>query len=275
MRMIYFATVHWKMKFWIDIQLKYIQKYTQEPYRIYCFSTGIDINEYKDKFFYIKNTEIAAHWQKLDLLSRIILDDGNDNDLLIFIDGDAFPISDYIPFIRKKIENHKLVAIRRDENKDIIPHPSFCATTIGFWKKIDGTWSKGEWKNLDECIIYDTGGILYKKLEKLKVNWYPLLRTNKKNLHPMFFGIYERMIYHHGAAFRNPIDRTDMIKLHKIFEFFKKLIILDKYPKITVKILNRIRKHLVHITFWKNQALTDKMVRSIKNNDDFYNILNK
>ena len=33
--------------------------------------------------------------------------------------------------------------------------------------------------------------------------WVQLLRTNGSALHPMFFGIYGNVVYHHGAGFRD------------------------------------------------------------------------
>jgi hypothetical protein len=102
------------------------------------------------------------------------------------------------------------MSIRRDENDgDIQPHPSFCATTAIFWKKIDGDWSPGHtWKNNSDQIVTDTGGNLLEKLKGHK--WYPMLRTNDINLHPLFFGIYSDIIYHHGAGFRSPVSRVDL-----------------------------------------------------------------
>jgi len=41
-------------------------------------------------------------------------------------------------------------------------------------------------------------------------DWYPLLRSNGRNLHPIWFGIYGDIIYHHGAGFRAPVSRYDL-----------------------------------------------------------------
>jgi hypothetical protein len=39
-------------------------------------------------------------------------------------------------------------------------------------------------------------------LEEKGIDWYPLLRTNKVNPHPLQFGVYGDLIYHHGGGFR-------------------------------------------------------------------------
>jgi hypothetical protein len=40
-----------------------------------------------------------------------------------------------------------------------------------------------------------------------------VLRTNRRNPHPLFFGVYGDVIYHHGAGFRLPISRVDLASL--------------------------------------------------------------
>jgi hypothetical protein len=36
-----------------------------------------------------------------------------------------------------------------------------------------------------------------------------MLRSNKRDLHPLWFGVYENLVNHHGAGFRKPAMRTD------------------------------------------------------------------
>ena len=117
-------------------------------------------------------------------------------------------------FCLHKLCSYPLIAIRRTENiGDIQPHPSFCLTTIEFWKFINGDWNSGyKWLNVYGELVTDVGGNLLRALEQKGIEWYPMLRSNKRNLHPLFFGIYEDLIYHHGAGYRNPLSRTDKCK---------------------------------------------------------------
>ncbi len=210
--MIHIATVHWKTDRWIDIQLRYLRKYINEEFRVYAFLNGID-TKYKKLFYYTLDKDIQEHYIKLNLLGEVIkLSSKNKNeDLIFFLDGDAFPIGDIVTFVREKISSHKLIAIQRIENcGDVQPHPAFCATTVGFWAKINGTWAKGfEWKDNYGCAITDVGGELLKILMDNKINWLPLLRSGQLSSHPVWFGIYENLIYHHGAGFRTPVSRYD------------------------------------------------------------------
>ena len=207
--MIYIATVHYRTDKWIDLQMRYIRKHIHEPYRICACMNGLE-QQYSDLYYFYSEQE-GSHAEKLNYLASEIIPISNDDDILMFIDGDAFPISsELVPFAKEKIAKHKLVAIRRDENaRDIQPHPSFCATTVGFWKQIRGDWGRGYcWKNSRGKEVTDIGGNLLKILNDNNIDWFPLTRTNKKDLHPIWFGIYGNMIYHHGAGFRPPTSRA-------------------------------------------------------------------
>ena len=171
--MIHIATVHWQNDRWINIQLEHIKHFIKEEYRVYAFLNGISKN-FSDSFYYISKENIIEHYIKLNILADIIrFSSTNDDDLLLFLDGDAFPVSDIIGFIRTRLENHKLVAIQRFENcGDIQPHPAFCATSIKFWNEIEGNWGKEVgWKDNQGSEIKDVGGTLLGKLNEKGVNF--------------------------------------------------------------------------------------------------------
>jgi hypothetical protein len=148
---------------------------------------------------------------KLDLLADMAaFDSRSATDWLMFIDGDAFPIADIVSFAQTKLRSYPLLAVqRRENNGDIQPHPSFCLTTIGFWKELGGNWRAGfRWRNSYGEVVTDVGGNLLGVLQEKKIDWYPMLRTNRKNLHPVFFGIYDDVVYHHGSGFRDGTSRA-------------------------------------------------------------------
>jgi glycosyltransferase involved in cell wall biosynthesis len=212
--MIHIVTAHWRSDRWIDIQLKYLYQNITRPFKIYAFLTGLS-GEHRGKYYYSSIEPIESHSIKLNLLADMayLHADGED-DWLMFIDGDAFPIGDVISFGSEKLGSWPLLAIQRWENcGDIQPHPSFCLTTIGFWQAIGGDWKQGhQWRNARGELVTDVGGNLLKALQDRDVDWYPMLRSNKRDLHPLWFGIYEDLIYHHGAGFRFPISRFDIHK---------------------------------------------------------------
>jgi hypothetical protein len=88
----------------------------------------------------------ACH--QLNLLAKFIAQQASPSDILVFIDGDAFPVKPIDSFIVNTLKLYPLAAIRRTENiSDIQPHPSFCFTTVGFWESIGGDWAEGyQWE---------------------------------------------------------------------------------------------------------------------------------
>jgi hypothetical protein len=136
----------------------------------------------------------------------------------MFIDGDAFPIGDVATFARAALADFPLLAVQRLENLgDVQPHPCFCVTTVGFWKQLGGDWKRGyEWRNALGELTTDVGGNLLGQLERAGIRWLPLHRSNRVNLHPIWFGVYQDLVYHHGAAFRGPWSRLDMAEIEDL-----------------------------------------------------------
>jgi hypothetical protein len=207
---IHIVTVHWNSEKWIQIQQRYLDENVTGPYRLYGWLNGVDEKNY-EHFAYVCAEPVKSHAVKLNILADIAGASAADDDILIFIDGDAFPITDIAPLLRD-VPRHKLIAVqRRENNVDIQPHPCFCATTVGFWRSIGGDWKSGhEWRDEFGKPVTDVGGNLLGLLEAHRVDWLPLLRTNRWNPHPLFFGIYADAVYHHGAGFRRPWSRRDI-----------------------------------------------------------------
>lgn len=200
--MLHIATVHYGSPVWIEIQTRYLREHIKAPYCTWTSLQKID-PRYSSYFDHVIDQE-GRHSDKLNHLAIEILGQATDDDLLMFLDGDAFPIADPMPLIRGGLARAPLVAIRRPENAgDLQPHPSFCVTTVGFWRKLGGDWSQGyRWVNEEGRRVSDVGGNLLRKLEVTNTEWVPVLRSNRTNLDPVFFGIYGDVIYHHGAGFR-------------------------------------------------------------------------
>lgn len=221
--MIHIVTIHWKTDKWIDIQLKYLKHFIKEPFKVYAFLNYIKNSEkHINKYEYVSQEPIKSHPIKLNLLADIAqFNSDSDNDYLIFLDGDAFPIEEFT-VIKNTLNDYPLAAVQRYENYgDQQPHPCFCITTIGFWKTIQGDWKKGSYCWLDSLgnQVGDVGGELLNTLNSRKIRWNKLLRSNNvEQNHPLLFGCYEEMIYHHGAGFRSAIMRSDSntVKFYRI-----------------------------------------------------------
>jgi hypothetical protein len=214
--MIHIATVHFKTDMWVDLQLRRLAAHLDRPYRVHAYLEG-DAAAHADRFDEPLIAEKMPHWQKLDDLASRICAEADADDVLLFLDGDAFPVADLGEGLDRMLSAHQLAAIRRPENcGDLFPHPSFCATTARFWRQSEATWVAGY--RVADCrgeLVTDTGANLLKLLEDRQVDWLPLSRTNVRNLHPVLFGVYDDLIYHHGAGFRRTLTRVDMIEVEE------------------------------------------------------------
>lgn len=109
----------------------------------------------------------GRHPGKLNLLAQVILAETEDEgDLIMFMDGDAFPIVDPVPLVSEALATTQLVAVRRQENlADPQPQPCFCSTTVGFWRSLCGDWSAGySWVNSIGDRVTDVGATCF-------INW--------------------------------------------------------------------------------------------------------
>jgi hypothetical protein len=202
--MIHVATTHWRDDSWIDIQLAYLERHLPKPYRVYSISTAAE-RDYSDRYFYWVDLPIRDHATKLNLSYDLVaLAADSDDDPILFLDGDCFPIADVSRLIEEDLPRHEIVAMQRLETEDPHPHPAFCLSTVGFWRELPGDWRKGghHWIGAGGREVSDVGVRVLKAVEEKKVDWRPLLRSNKRDPHPLYFGVYDDLVYHHGAGFR-------------------------------------------------------------------------
>lgn len=214
--MLHIATVHFRSPIWIEIQRRKLQQHLSVPYMTWASLEGIDPS-YRECFDYTLDLH-GSHAEKLNHLATEITRNAADDDLLMFLDGDAFPISDPEPLINSGLAHAPLMAVRRDENcNDPQPHPCFCVTDARTWNSLPGDWSEGlTWTGPQGVAVTDVGAQLLRRLELTGTPWTKVLRSNRHNVHPVFFGIYGGTIYHHGAGFRPPLSRADALHEGKV-----------------------------------------------------------
>jgi hypothetical protein len=198
--MLHIATVHHASPRWIEIQTRYIRDNISVPYETWTSLEKIDpaYGKHFDRVLELK----GMHAAKLNSLAMEICNVGSDDDLLMFFDGDAFPIADPMPLITEGLAKAPLVAVRRAENADEPqPHPCFTVTTVGTWRAIRGDWTAGyTWPGARGRPTSDVGGNLLRSLELTGTPWVQVLRSNRRNIDPLYFGIYGDVVYHHGAG---------------------------------------------------------------------------
>ena len=196
--MIHIATAHHHSSEWIELQRARLDRHIDEPFRLYGSLEGVEAEF--EKYFDVVVPSKGGHAGKLNLLGHLIVEEADPDDLVMFLDGDAFPVRDVIAPVREALAGTGLVAVQRLENwGDTQPHPCFCVTTARLWRDLPGDWSSGH--------IYrdgrtDVGANLAWLLERRGIAWTPLLRTHSLRSHDLLFAVYGGLVYHHGAGFR-------------------------------------------------------------------------
>jgi len=201
-RVLHIATVHYGSPLWVEIQTRQLREHVAVPYRTWTSLELIDPT-YGANFDRVID-QSGRHSDKLNHLAIEILGEASDDDLLMFLDGDAFPITDPMPLINEGLARAPLIAVRRAENiGDRQPHPCFCVTTVATWRDLGGDWSAGyRWEDEDGRRVTDVGGNLLRELELTNTPWVEVLRSNRRNPDPILFAVYGDTVYHHGMGFR-------------------------------------------------------------------------
>jgi len=200
--MIYVLTIHYKSSQWIPIQTSYL-KQNLKHYQVYSYIDGIEIDLDDINFTFTGQSSIEidgskGHAKKLDQLVSEIKD-ASDDDIILFLDGDSFPIAPLNKFIENWISKYDFVSIVRKEMNHTFPHPSFAFCKFGTWRNQGLTWK----------VKFDTGGVLKDQVEEKNLKWKKLYRTKSMGIHPVMFGVYADLVYHHTAGFRSAVTRWD------------------------------------------------------------------
>jgi hypothetical protein len=272
--MIHVVTVHFQDERWIEPQLRFLTRFLPPEHRIYAAMNGIDPALW-EQYFFAADLD-GKHPEKLNRLAEVAHEDAHDDDLLLFVDGDAFPIAPVTPAI---LEGKPLAAVRRDENAgDRQPHPSFCLTTVGFWFDVGGDWRRGhKWTASTGDQVTDVGGNLLGILEAAGVPWRPLLRSNRTDLDPLLFGVYGDVAYHHGAGFREPQLRHSALPSRAQVRDEATVGTLERVPVLgrversaRFRLAQRRHRRRLADAAESAQQLSDEVFASIETDDDFY-----
>jgi hypothetical protein len=208
---VWFLSVHFRDPFWVHTQRRFLDLYLDVPHKRVFAVRGISTEHFN------KNEKVldfsGKHAEGLDMLAEESLREAHDDDWLIFSDSDAFPIT---PISHTLAAAPSFMAVQRLENLgDPQPHPSFCASRAGLWRRIRPSWSRGlTWRNSAGQKVTDVGAGVKEALEETSTPWVKLHRQNERNLDSLWFGLYGLnsdgpIIYHHGAGSRKRLSRVN------------------------------------------------------------------
>lgn len=210
--MIHIITTHYRTNIWMNLQRGYLAKYTSEPYTVWC---GLYKTEIPSDFLYpqfpcpgIENWEFFAiddlkdsHFEQVNLLAENLIPNIGDDDIILFLDCDAFPcVEGWDIKVKKYLQDHDVVGVYRKEDVGInadydnIPHLCFFATTKKTWVESRLLWALDNYQNPQVGMK--------KKIEAASLKVKKLHRTNLFDAHRVCFGIYGDLIYHHSCAVR-------------------------------------------------------------------------
>ncbi len=252
----------------MDVQLDYLARHVAEPYRVWAYLDGEEAIAEAGRFDVAIEEELgegAWHADKLNLLAERIAAEADPGDRIVFIDGDAFPIAPLAEPVERMLSERPLVAVRRVENLgDPQPHPCFCVTTVGFWQEIGGDWRQGpQWQNSNGTWQSDVGARLMVALRERDIEWHELLRSNRRDLHPIMFGVYGDLVYHHCAGFREPLTRLDAAETRR------RVAEIDPPDSERDEVRERLRQERAA----ENRRLDAEVFERLRSDPDFWRAL--
>lgn len=199
-RILHIASAHSGTPRWLSLQRRQIEEHIRVPYLRWGSVALIDPSHAAgfDRAIEQKGPEAG----KLNHLAVEICREAAEDDLLMFLAPDAFPIADPMPVIERALAEAPLLAVRRSENDgDPQPHPCFCVTTVGAWRRLAGDWSDGyPFTAPGLGRVTDLGANLLRRLELTSTPWVPLERSNGTPFDPLRFAVYGEVVYFHDAG---------------------------------------------------------------------------
>lgn len=183
---------HPRSSAWYQLQQKYINMTTDNFTHIVC-SGGLTAYK-QSKVIKIENYPgQAGHILGLNTIIEYF-NKHLEYDYLLLLDSDCFPIQKrWQDNLIRSMTGFDVAAIVRYENLDTFAHPSaFFVNRVGA-------------KTLQFGLQPRTNlvGFFYQDTMSNVTQFFPLIRSNRLNHHPVLFGIYWDCFYHHGAGSRD------------------------------------------------------------------------
>lgn len=183
---------------WLDLQLSFLNKTTHDFDHV-CILYSSQKSEYFSSRTEVENippfapnTNSNAHLVGLNFLAEIFRSRRKIYRRFLFIDSDAFPIrNNWQDLLENKMQNYDSALAIRTEDLETRYHAS-----VMYTKLTDLQFSIS---NAGKDLLGDpeTDIVVNKIQEAEDPRVFPLLRSNKFNIHPALFGIYYDCFYHH------------------------------------------------------------------------------
>ncbi len=213
-----------EQKKWLDLQLDYFKKTTED------FDHVVRLTKPSETFSQITNVVVSKHqdhYSGLRKLLELFKKNQDYYDHFLFIDSDAFPVrKNWLDILTEKMTNHEVATAIRFENLEQRLHASVLFCKKSAINQLDFPIIK---KPIPDLLGRNDNDVIISPYEFARKLVFPLVRSNKTELHPLLCGVYYDMFYHHGCGSRSFYMRSeeywDHIEINKnVQEFTNKLM---------------------------------------------------
>ena len=263
--MIYVATVHFQSPKWIDVQQAYLRRHISQPFKTFAVLEGIS-RQHHDAFDCVIASK-GTHEGHLNLLAAEIGAVADPADILVFLMATPFlsPIPgrrSQAPCVTHKCSPYGGTKITAIGNPILASAPSKSKSGSGSTATgapaTNGRTIRGGRRATSAATFGNC------RTEQFRLD--PLLRTNKRNDHPLWFAVYGDIIYHHGAGFRRPFSRVDEQMRPEGVRGGR----IPLWHDIAIKLTARRRRIWTEKVMRSNEELSEQWFERLKNDPDFY-----
>lgn len=252
----------------LDIHLEQIEKYTRIPYNIYAAANRL-VPRFKEKLERSQKLEICRcpetrlrfTEEHAFYLEHLIERAARDNVThIVTLHVDSFPVKQgWAEDLASKLDDsYAFAAVMRHDLYDPKPVTACLFFPRDFYIRYkprllltkEDLASKAYQKYPAMLKRYPDSGIGYGfKAFSLGLSWYPLKRSNRRNDHPFFAGVFGDVIFHLGGAVR--VEKTHPELLFSSARLKRK----EKYKKyLPETIKERLRGALPPRFFLRERA---------------------
>ena len=188
---------------WLDLQLRYLHA-TTDNFKHVSFVTDCSSNAYFSERTTIipgplgADIESYSHARGLTVLLHYFRTQRQNYKYFLFLDMDAFPIrAGWLEVLENRMKNFEIAVPIRSENLENRLHSSILFTKpnalehLGFDVISVGADTMGNNENDVSIAKYQTDR---------RNQVFPLMRSNRYNIHPLLFGIYYDLFYHNSCG---------------------------------------------------------------------------
>lgn len=220
----------------LDLQLSFISQNTINEYDHVCYLTEkaepTEYNKHINSSIIGQNNlthkdPSKSHLNGLLSILAYFKTQTDYYDMFVILDSDCFPINkSWDQACYGLLQNNDIISCIRTENLDTFLHPSICAfkdvSLIDFQRleninllgnqtsdnQVVPLW-KSRLRGCGRAHSYDSNTLFPSPPAYTKAKVFPLIRTNRKNHHPILAAIYGDLFYHHGCGSRSQVIRSN------------------------------------------------------------------